>query len=231
MDYIEVDSKNLISDELSRGLYIINKYKGICSQSEADIGLTSSAKHRIELTNTIPFKQRHRRIPPSMIDELRNHLQLMMTSEVIRKSRSLWASNIVLCRKKNGQLRMCVDYRQLIQRTIKDAYALPRISDILYSLLGNKYFTVLDMKSGYHQIEIDDEHKDRTVFAVGPLGFYEYIRMPFGLANAPSTYQRLTEDFSLDSTYIFTSFIWMMSSYFQNLRGTFRTIGTRFQKD
>ena len=219
MDEIEVDSKDLTSDELSRGLNIINKFKDIFSQSETDIGLTSSVKHRIELTNTVPFKQRHRRIPPSMIDELRNHLQLLMTSGVIRKSRSPWASNIVLCRKKNGQLRMCVDYRQLNQRTIKDAYALPRISDILDSLLGNKYFTVLDMKSGYHQIEIDDEHKDRTAFTVGPLGFYEYIRMPFGLANAPATYQRLMEDcftgLNLDICFIYLDDVIIFSKTYE----------------
>ena len=117
-----------------------------------------------------------------------------LTSGIIRRYKSPWTSNIVLCRKKDGKLRMCVDYRQLNERTTKDSYALPRIDEILDALLGNKYFSVLDMKSGYHQIEIDEEHKQRTAFTVGPLGFYEYNRMPFGLANAPATYLRLMED-------------------------------------
>ena len=94
---------------------------------------------------------------------------------------------------KTGELRLCIDFRELNQRTIKDSYSLPRIDGILDSLSGNKYFSILDMKSGYHQMEIDEKHKERTAFTVGPLGFYEYNRMAFRLANAPATYQRLME--------------------------------------
>ena len=88
---------------------------------------------------------------------------------------------------------MCVDYRHLNKRTIKDSYALPRIKEILETLSGSKYFTVLDMKSGYHQVEIFEEHKCRTAFTVSPLGFWEFNRLPFGLNNSPATYQRLVE--------------------------------------
>jgi len=120
---------------------------------------------------------------------------------IIQKSQSPWASNIVLVRKKDLSLRLCVDFRQLNKRTVKDAYALPRIEDLLEGLGGNKYYTVLDMKSGYHQVELEDQHKAYTAFTVGPLGFYEFTRLPFGLSNAPATYQRLMESCLDDLVY------------------------------
>lgn len=84
---------------------------------------------------------------------------------MIRPSHSPFSSNVVLVRKHDGALRLCVDYRQLNSRTIKDNYALPRIDDILDSLSGNKYFTVLDMKSGYHQIEREEQHRDNCFYS------------------------------------------------------------------
>lgn len=129
-----------------------------------------------------------------MVDEVRKHLADLLNAGIIQKSGSPWASNIVLVRKKNGKLRMCVDYRILNKRTIKDAYALPRIEEVFDVLHGAKYFTTLDTKAGYHQEEIEEHHRERTAFTVGPLGFYEYIKMPFGLSNSPATYQRLMEE-------------------------------------
>lgn len=105
------------------------------------------------------------------------------------------------------------------EQTVKDSYALPRIEEILESLSGNKYFTVLDMKSGYHQVEVAEEHKERTAFTVGPLGFFEYVRMPFGLANSPATYQRLMEeilgDFNLSICFIYLDDIIIFANSFE----------------
>ena len=173
---------------------LLHEFRDILSTGDTDIGHNDSVKHRIELENALPFKQRYRRVPPSMVEEVRNHLQHLLKADIIRKSHSPFASNVVLVKKKNGQLRLCIDFRQLNSRTIRDNYALPRIEEILESLSGNKYFSVLDMKSGYHQVEIAEEHKERTAFTVGSLGFFEFNRMPFGLTNAPATYQRLMEE-------------------------------------
>ena len=101
--------------------------------------------------------------------------------------------NLVLVRKKDGALRFCIDLRKLNERTIKDAYSLPRIEDSLDVLNGSCIFTSIDLKSGYWQVELDEKSIPLTAFTVGPLGFYECVRMPFGLTNAPATFQRLME--------------------------------------
>ena len=97
----------------------------------------------------------------------------MMDIGVIWKSSSPWASAVVLIRKNDGGLRFCIDLRWLNARTIKDAYSLPRIDEALYCLGGARIFTSLDLKSGYWQVEMDEDSKELTAFTVDPLGFYE----------------------------------------------------------
>jgi transposase InsO family protein len=191
---VDICKDGLSEEQIHRGEDLLRNYPDIFSHHEDDIGHTDIVRHRIELDDPTPFKQRHRRIPPSAFEEVRNHLQHLLATDIIRRSRSPWASPVVLVRKKDGKLRMCVDYRALNERTVKDSHALPRIEEILDALGGNKFFTVLDMKSGYHQVEVEEDHKARTAFTVGPLGFYEFNRLPFGLANSPATYQRLMEE-------------------------------------
>jgi hypothetical protein len=168
---------------------LIKDYLDIFSKSSS----TDKVRHRIELDDHTLFKQQYRRIPPAMVERIRNHIQELLACGVIRPSHSPFSFNVVLVKKHDESLRLCVDYRQLNNRTIKDNYALPRIDCILDSFSGNRCFTVLDMKSGYHQIEIEEKHKERTAFTVGPLGFYKFNKMSFGPANAPATYQQLQE--------------------------------------
>ena len=117
----------------------------------------------------------------------------MLDIGAISKRNSPWASAIVLVRKKDGSLRFCIDLRKLNARTVKDSYSLPRIDESLDCLNGAVLFTSLDLKSGYWQVEMDEESKQYTALTVGPLGFYQCDRMPFGLTNAPATFQRLME--------------------------------------
>ena len=158
------------------------------------MGRTNLVKHHIKLTDLIPFKEAYRKIPPQMYDEVKAHIQEMLDLGAIRPSNSAWASVIVLVRKKDGRLRFCIDLRRLNNRTVKDAYSLPKIESILDSLLGAKIFSTLDLKAGYWQVEMAEECKAYTAFTCGPLGFYECDTMPFGATNAPVTFQRLMHD-------------------------------------
>ena len=172
---------------------MITGFQDIIALGDLEMGKTNLIKHHIEVNDPVPFKDRHSRIPPSSIEELRSLLNLMETSKVISKSNSPWSSPIVLVRKKDGSLRFCIDLRKLNARTIKDSYALPRIDETLDLLGGAKYFTALDLKSGYWQVELDEASKPLTAFTVGPLGFYQCEVMPFGATNAPATFQRLMQ--------------------------------------
>ena len=120
-------------------------------------------------------------IPPSLIQEVPE-------IGAIRNSKSPFSSNVVIVWKKDGTIRFCIDYRKLNQRTVKDAHAIPRIDDTLHLLAGVKYFSTLDLKSGYWQVEMKEVDKAKTAFQVGSLGFYECNRMLFGLCNAPATF-------------------------------------------
>ena len=123
-----------------------------------------------------------------MYEEVRQHLKDMLDCGAIRESDSPYSSNVVLVRKKDGSLRFCLDFRMLNSRTRKDAYMLPRFDDIVDTLVGSKFFSKLDLRSGYWQVEIEEEDKHKTAFSVGNLGFFECNRMPFGLTNISASY-------------------------------------------
>jgi len=190
-----IDEDNIMDKGQADGFKeLLMKHKDIFATSDIDIGQCNKVKHRIDLLDDVPFKLRHRRIPPNMIDEVRGHLEQLLSSGIIRPSKSPYASPVVLVRKKTGKLRLCIDYRMLNSKTVKDSYALPRIEEIFDSLNGAKYFSTIDMKSGYHQIEVEERHKERTSFSAGALGFWEFNKMPFGLSCAPATMQRVVEE-------------------------------------
>ena len=190
LGYLE---ENVNRAELESVKHMVYKWRHIFSKDSMDLGKTSVLKHRIDLHDNIPVKERARRIPPNMIEELRNHIQQLHSMGVIEESVSPWSSPIVLVRKKSGELRMCVDYRKLNAKTVKDSYRIPTIEELIDTLGGAKWFATLDLSSGYHQVMIEDDDKEKTAFTAGPLGFWQYRRMPFGLCNAPALFQRMME--------------------------------------
>lgn len=166
--------------------------RDVFSIHEWDVGLASGVEHQIRLRDSTPFRERSRRLAPADIDDVRRHIQQLLAAGIVKESRSPYASPIVVVRKKDGSIRMCIDYRTLNSRTIPDQYTTPRIDDALDCLTGSKWFSVLDLRSGYYQIPMSEQDKEKTAF-ICPVGFYQFERMPQGITGAPATFQRLME--------------------------------------
>ena len=172
---------------------LLLKWKHLFAWNDLDLGKTALIKHKVEVTDQTPFKEHYRCIPPHVYDDVRAHIQEMLDTGAIWKSHSPWTGAVVLVQKKDGSLRFCIDLGKLNYQTIKDTYSLPHIDKTLDSLQGSQWFSSLNLKSGYWQVEMDEESKQLTAFTVGLLDFYECERMPFRLTNAPTTFQRLME--------------------------------------
>ncbi len=170
----------------------LNSFSDVFSQHDLDFGHATKIKHHIKLKDETPFKQRARPIHPRDFEAVKKHLRTLVDAGIIRESESSFASPIVVVRKKNGDVCLCVDYRKLNVQTIRDAYALPNLEESFSALAGLQWFSVMDLKSGYYQVEMEEEDKPKTAFTC-PLGFWEFNRMPQGITNAPSTFQHLME--------------------------------------
>ena len=171
---------------------LFKEFQDVFSQGEDDLGNTPLLEHGIE-THGPPLRQPYRRQNPAVRREEMAQVQQMLFSNVIRPSNSPWASPVVMVWKKDGSLRFCVDFRQLNAATVKDAHPLPRIDDLLDALHGAKWFSTLDLKSGYWQVPITEQDKAKTTFRTSSGQLFEFNQVPFGLCNAPATFSRLMD--------------------------------------
>lgn len=178
------------ADEVARFVKVSEEFDDVFQEpgKPQDRAIT----HRIDLVDETkpPPKFRLYRMSEPELAEVRRQLDEMVAKGWIRPSVSPYGHPILFARKKDGGLRMCVDYRSLNKNTRLDRYPIPRVDDILDRMAGARYFSKIDLASGYHQVAIEPGHEHRTAFA-SRWGLFEFTVMPFGLVNAPSTFQRL----------------------------------------
>jgi len=168
---------------------LIDNFKDVLIDSIDNVKIANAEPHSIPLIDQTPIKLRPYKISLEQSLALKKEIKKLIDHGLIVPSYSPWTFPVLLVRKKNGEWRMCVDYRKLNQVTIKDAYALPFIDELLESVHGAKYFSALDLFSGYHQIPMDPKDIEKTSFTT-KFGNYNFLVMPFGLTNAPASFQR-----------------------------------------
>ena len=169
---------------------LIIRNQDLFANKDSELGHTETVKMQIDTRNNEPIKMRPYRTPIKNREVIDKAVKEMLDTDIIRRSRSPWSFPVVIVDKKDGSKRFFVDFRRLNKITVKNCYPLPLIDDILALLGKSKYFTSLDLKSGYWQVAMDEKDKQKTAFACHK-GIYEFNVMPFGLSNAPAVFQEL----------------------------------------
>ena len=155
-------------------------------------GRTNAAEHTIDTGDASPFRLAPYRVPKAWEEKVRDELKSLLDQGVIKPSKSPWASPIVVVGKKDGDVRICIDYRRLNSITVSDPYQMPRVDDMLDRLGRAKYLSTIDLTKGYYQVPVRASDQEKTAF-VTPFGKYQFCTMPFGLKGAPTTFQRLMD--------------------------------------
>ena len=165
----------------------INKF---IAKNFKELGKCSIIKHVIQTTDEIPIYIPPYRKSQAERAEIARQLLEMELAKIIRKSKSPWSSPLIMVRKPDKCWRLCIDFRQLNKKTVQQNFPIPRILDILDRLNGSVFFSTLDLKSGYWQVEMAEASIAKTAFSSQD-GHYEFLRLPFGLKNAPEDFSRM----------------------------------------
>ena len=183
-----VNNASVTDEQKAKLKAFLETYKDVFSEPTS-LGRANITPHKIN-THSTPVASRAYRYGRFENEEIRRQIATMRDKDVVGPSTSPWAAPVVLARKKDGTWRFCVDYRKLNAVTVRDVYPLPRIDDALDALAGAKLFTTLDAWTGYWQIPLDEADRAKTAF-ITQNGLYEFKGMPFGLVNAPASFQRI----------------------------------------
>lgn len=186
-----VDTENTWVNKLKK------EFPGVFKEEIIDMPPERNVEHVIDTGNATPVTRAPYKMSPAELDELKKQLDELLKKGHIKPSTSPWGSPVLFVKKKNGTMRMCVDYRALNKLTIRNKYPLPRIDECLERLNGASYFTSLDLTSGYHQVRIREEDVEKTAFNTR-YGQYVFRVLPFGLCNAPPTFQKMMNEVLAD---------------------------------
>ena len=188
-DLDDIDLSYMEGTQADEVRALLREHRDIISTGEMDIGCAGVTRHRIELYDQTPIRQHPRRFPGPVVDEIERQCKDLLEQDIIEFSKSPWSSPVVPVRKKDGSLRVCIDYRKLNSVTKPDRHPMPNMTDLVFSLHGNQYFTNLDLVKGYYQIPLHQDSVECTAFST-TRNLYQFKRLSFGLKNAPSAFQR-----------------------------------------
>ncbi|XP_075908549.1 uncharacterized protein LOC116954648 [Petromyzon marinus] len=189
-DALHVPWADLPKGEADQLRGLLQEYADVFSEHDSDVGRTDLVKQQIDTGAARPIKLPAYRVGAPERTQIKEEVADMLHDNIIQPSVSPWSAPVVLVTKKDGSTRFCVDYRKLNAVTLGDAFPIPRIDDTFDSLAGARYFSTLDLASGYWQVEMAKEDRPKTAFTT-PMGLFEFRVLPFGLTNAPATFQRL----------------------------------------
>ena len=183
LEHLPEDERKLMDD-------LLDEYKDIFSVHKWDIGKTNVVRHKINTGESAPIALPTRRVPIALEEKVDKLVETLLEHDIIEPSESPFNAPIVVVTKKDGDIRLCIDYRRLNSVTVRPIFPIPETQSILDCLSGSMYFSTLDLSSGYYQIEMDKDDAKKTAFATRK-GQYQFRRMPFGLCSAPATFQKM----------------------------------------
>ena len=174
--------KSWTKENKEKALNLLAEYHDIFELEDKEMGCTEAAEHKIEMTDPKPFKERPRNIPSGLVEEVKEHLDHMLDMGTIKPSKSVWCNAVVLVWKKDRGLRFSINFQRLNAQTQKDTLPLPQIHNAINALSGSKYYTTVDLLSGFWQTPMEESLKQYTAFTVGTLGFSSVSACPLGYA-------------------------------------------------